>query len=57
VKGYGTAAGNDSFFKERADDGNFYILRRDGSTPEETWTLESFREILGDGISRVHDAT
>lgn len=36
---------NDSFFKVRADDGNLYILRRDGSTPEGTWTLESFREL------------
>ena len=29
------------FFKVRADDGNFYILRRDTSTGE--WSLESFR--------------
>ena len=29
---------NDSFFKVRADDGNLYILRREGSTPEGTWT-------------------
>ena len=36
---------NDSFFKLRADDGNLYILRRDGSTPEGTWSLESSREL------------
>jgi hypothetical protein len=36
---------NDSFFKVRADDGNLYVLRRDGSTPEGIWTLESFREL------------
>lgn len=43
---------HDSFFKVRADDGNLYILRRDGSTPEGTWTLESFQElkIQGTGI-------
>ena len=31
------------FFKVRADDGNFYILRRQTSTGE--WTLESFRRV------------
>lgn len=36
---------NDLFFKVRADDGSLYILRRDGSTPEGMWTLESFREL------------
>ena len=36
---------SDSFFKVRADDGNLYVLRRDGSTPERTWTLESFQEL------------
>jgi len=35
----------DSFFKVRADDGNLYILRREGVTPEGTWTLESFRAL------------
>jgi len=36
---------SDLFFKVRADDGNLYVLRRDGSTPEGTWTLESFQEL------------
>lgn len=36
---------NDLFFKVRADDGNLYVLRRNGSTPEGIWTLESFREL------------
>ena len=36
---------NDSFFKVRADDGNLYVLRRNGSAPEGIWTLESFREL------------
>jgi hypothetical protein len=40
---------NDSFFKVRADDGNLYILRREGSTPEGTWTLEPFRELKTQG--------
>jgi hypothetical protein len=36
---------SDAFFKVRADDGNLYILRRDLSTPEGAWSLESFRKI------------
>jgi hypothetical protein len=36
---------NDLYFKVRADDGNLYILRKDTSSPEGSWTLESFREI------------
>jgi len=36
---------NDLFFKVRADDGNLYVLRRNGSTPEGIWTLESFRDL------------
>jgi hypothetical protein len=35
---------SDLFFKVRADDGNLYILRQDQSVPENTWSLESFRE-------------
>ena len=35
---------SDLFFKVRADDGNLYVLRNHRSTPEGTWTLESFRE-------------
>jgi hypothetical protein len=31
------------FFKVSADDGNLYILRQDQSTPEGSWSLESFR--------------
>lgn len=30
------------YFKVQADDGNFYILRRDGASGE--WNLESFRK-------------
>ena len=33
----------DAYFKVRADDGHLYILRRDQSTPEGAWNLESFR--------------
>jgi len=40
---------NDSFFKVRADDGNLYILRREGSTPGGIWTPESFRELKNPG--------
>ena len=32
------------FFKIRADDSNFYILRRCTSVPEGQWDLVSFRE-------------
>ena len=32
------------YFKVRADDTNLYILRRSTSTPEEEWSLESFRQ-------------
>ena len=35
---------SDMFFKVRADDGNLYILRQDRATPDEAWSLESFRE-------------
>ena len=31
------------FFKVRADDGNYYILRRNESPQAEEWSLESFR--------------
>ena len=31
-------------YKVRADDGNFYILRRQTSTPDGTWELVSFRQ-------------
>ncbi len=33
----------DVYFKVRADDGNLYILRRQTSTQEGAWSLESFR--------------
>jgi len=36
---------SDVFFKVRADDGNLYILRRETSTPDGAWHLESFREL------------
>ena len=36
---------SDSYFKVRADDGNLYILRRETSTPEGSWYLESFRQM------------
>ena len=35
----------DAFYKVRADDGNLYILRRETSTPDGTWRLESFRQL------------
>jgi hypothetical protein len=35
----------DTFFKVHADDGNLYILRRDTSTPDGSWHLESFRQL------------
>ena len=31
-------------YKVRADDGNFYILRRQTSTPDGAWELVSFRQ-------------
>jgi hypothetical protein len=39
---------SDLFFKVRANDGNLYILRQSSSTPENTWSLESFREVRRD---------
>jgi hypothetical protein len=35
----------DAFYKIRADDGNLYILRREGSSPEGAWHLVSFRQM------------
>ena len=35
----------DAFYKVRADDGNFYILRRESSTPKGVWHLVSFRQV------------
>jgi hypothetical protein len=35
----------DTFFKVHADDGNLYILRRETSTPDGSWHLESFRQL------------
>ena len=35
----------DTFYKVRADDGNLYILRRETSTPDGPWHLESFRQL------------
>jgi len=32
------------FYKVRADDGNFYILRQRTSTPDRAWDLVSFRQ-------------
>ena len=37
---------SDAFYKVRADDGNLYILRRETSTPDVSWHLESFRQLL-----------
>ena len=36
---------SDAFYKVRADDGNLYILRRETSTPDGLWHLESFRQL------------
>ena len=35
------------FYKLRADDSNFYILRQQTSTPEGAWDLVSFRQSQG----------
>jgi len=32
------------FYKLRANDGNFYILRQQASTPDGAWNLVAFRE-------------
>ncbi len=34
----------DAFYKVRADDGNFYILRQQTSSPDGPWCLVSFRQ-------------
>jgi len=36
---------SDVFYKVRADDCNLYILRRETSTPDGLWHLESFRQL------------
>jgi hypothetical protein len=36
---------SDVFYKVRADDGNLYILRRETSTSDGSWHLESFRQL------------
>jgi len=36
------------FYKVRADDGNFYILRQRTSTPDGAWDLVSFRQTRGE---------
>jgi hypothetical protein len=36
---------SDAFYKVRADDGNLYIMRREASTPDGPWHLESFRQL------------
>jgi hypothetical protein len=36
-----------SFVKLRADDGNLYVLRHDGSGSTESWALTSFRKDPG----------
>ena len=36
---------SDVYYKVRADDGNLYILRRETSTSEGPWHLESFRRL------------
>jgi hypothetical protein len=33
-----------SFLKLRADDGNLYVLRHDGTGARESWVLTSFRK-------------
>jgi len=35
-------------YKVRADDGNYYILRRQTSTPDGAWELVSFRQRRGE---------
>jgi len=36
---------DDRFFKVRASDGNLYVLRRRSTTPEDEWSLESYRDL------------
>jgi len=36
---------SDVFFKVLASDGNLYVLRRETSTPEGVWYLESFQQL------------
>jgi len=38
---------DDIFFKVRASDGNLYILKKQTSTPDGAWSLESFRHPRG----------
>lgn len=33
----------DTYFRVRADDGHFYVLRHNHNPLEDVWTLESFR--------------
>jgi hypothetical protein len=40
---------SDRYFKVRADDDNLYVLRRETSTPEGPWHLESFRQLKPKG--------
>jgi hypothetical protein len=35
---------DDIYFKVRATDGNLYILKKQTSTPDGAWSLESFRQ-------------
>jgi hypothetical protein len=44
------------YFKVRADDDNFYILRHATAKPEGAWSLESFRQnSRGIGVGRTAD--
>jgi len=36
---------DDTYFKIRADDGNLYILRHRLAAEEDSWYLESFRQL------------
>ena len=38
----------DVFYKVLADDGNLYILKRQTTTPDEAWSLVSFRRLRDD---------
>jgi hypothetical protein len=40
---------SDNYFKVRADDGNLYVLRRETSTSDGLWHLESFRQLKPKG--------
>ena len=39
----------DTYYRVRADDGNFYVLRHNQNPLDDAWTLESFRRARSAG--------